>query len=339
MFSPALTPGVLCLSPSSPCGLTRRRSRRPSGPWRSTRRWSSPASATCSRSGWPGCARQGVRPAGRRLRRDLRLATADNIRDRIKTILQMAACSDLWREHAVVKVGRIAGQFAKPRSSDTETARRPDTAYLRGDHGQRLPVHSRVADPRSYRLVRAYNASSDDAQPRPGRSRTGGSPPAHVHDWNRGFVRQPANSRTSATAGDIDKAMKFMAACGADFDALRTVEFFASHEALLLDYERPLTRIDSRTGLAVRRRRSLRLVGERTRDLDGAHIDFVSRIRNPIGVKLGPRPSRLTSCAHRQARPRTRARAADVHHPDGRRHGPRGAALRSWRRSRRRARW
>jgi 3-deoxy-7-phosphoheptulonate synthase len=94
--------------------------------------------------------------------------------------------------------------------------------------------------------------------------------------------------RYERLAADIDKAMKFMLACGADFDAMRTTEFFAAHEALLLDYERPMTRIDSRTGLPYDVSGHFVWVGERTRDLDGAHVDFVSRIRNPIGVKLGP---------------------------------------------------
>jgi len=93
-------------------------------------------------------------------------------------------------------------------------------------------------------------------------------------------------------ARDIDKAMKFMAACGADFDALRTVDFFSSHEALLLDYERALTRIDSRTGNPYDVSAHFVWIGERTRQLDGAHVDFLSRVRNPLGVKLGPRTSR-----------------------------------------------
>ena len=110
-----------------------------------------------------------------------------------------------------------------------------------------------------------------------------------VHDWNRGFVANSANARYERIAKDIDKAMRFMAACGADFDAMRTVEFYAAHEALLLDYERPLTRIDSRTGHPYDVSGHFVWVGERTRDLDGAHIDFVSRIHNPIGVKISPK--------------------------------------------------
>jgi len=108
----------------------------------------------------------------------------------------------------------------------------------------------------------------------------------YVHDWNKGFVSNAANARYEKIARDIDKAMKFMAACGADFEAMKTTEFFAAHEALLLDYERPLVRTDSRTGELYSTSAHFLWVGERTRDLAGAHIDFVSRIRNPIGVKV-----------------------------------------------------
>ena len=109
-----------------------------------------------------------------------------------------------------------------------------------------------------------------------------------VHEWNRGFTANPSYARYEQLAGEIDRAIRFMAAAGADFDALRTVEFFSSHEALLLDYERPLTRIDSRTGTAYDCSAHFVWIGERTRRLDGAHVDFLSRVRNPIGVKLGP---------------------------------------------------
>jgi 3-deoxy-7-phosphoheptulonate synthase len=207
-------------------------------------------------------------------------ATADNIRDRIKTILQMAAVLTYGASMPVVKVGRIAGQYAKPRSKNTET---------RGDmvNDFAFTPESRIPDPN--RLVRAYNASSATLNLVRAFTTGGFADLRHVHDWNRGFVANSANSRYERLAMDIDKAMKFMAACGADFDALRSVEFFASHEALLLDYERPMTRIDSRTGLPYDVAGHFVWVGERTRDLDGAHIDFVSRIRNPIGVKVGPK--------------------------------------------------
>ena len=216
-------------------------------------------------------------------------ATADNIRDRIKTILQMAAVLTYGASMPVIKVGRIAGQFAKPRSSNEETRDGVTLPTYRGDMVNEFPFTIQARTPDPDRLVRAYNASSATLNLVRAFTTGGFADLRHVHDWNRGFVANSANARYERIAGDIDKAMKFMAACGADFDALRTVEFFASHEALLLDYERPLTRIDSRTGLPYDVSSHFVWVGERTRDLDGAHIDFVSRIRNPIGVKVSPK--------------------------------------------------
>ena len=218
-------------------------------------------------------------------------ATADNIRDRIKTILQMAAVLTYGASMPVVKVGRIAGQYAKPRSSNDETRDGVTLPTYRGDMVNDFPFTPEARTPDPNRLVRAYNASSATLNLVRAFTTGGFADLRHVHDWNRGFVANSANSRYERIAGDIDKAMKFMAACGADFDALRTVEFFASHEALLLDYERPLTRIDSRTGLPYDVAGHFVWVGERTRDLDGAHIDFVSRIRNPIGVKVSSKAS------------------------------------------------
>jgi 3-deoxy-7-phosphoheptulonate synthase len=218
-------------------------------------------------------------------------ATADNIRDRIKTILQMAAVLTYGASMPVVKVGRIAGQFAKPRSSNEETRGGVTLPTYRGDMVNDSPFTAQSRTPDPDRLVRAYNASSATLNLVRAFTTGGYADLRHVHDWNRGFVANSANSRYERIAADIDKAMKFMAACGADFDALRTVEFFASHEALLLDYERPLTRIDSRTGAPYDVSSHFLWVGERTRDLDGAHIDFLSRIRNPIGVKVGPKAS------------------------------------------------
>ncbi|MCY7288737.1 MAG: 3-deoxy-7-phosphoheptulonate synthase, partial [Cryobacterium sp.] len=218
-------------------------------------------------------------------------ATADNIRDRIKTILQMAAVLTYGASMPVVKVGRIAGQYAKPRSSNLETRDDVTLPTYRGDMVNDFPFTPEARTPDPNRLVRAYNASSATLNLVRAFTTGGFADLRHVHDWNRGFVANSANSRYERIAGDIDKAMKFMAACGVAFDAMRTVEFFASHEALLLDYERPLTRIDSRTGLPYDVAGHFVWVGERTRDLDGAHIDFVSRIRNPIGVKVSSKAS------------------------------------------------
>jgi 3-deoxy-7-phosphoheptulonate synthase len=203
----------------------------------------------------------------------------------------MAAVLTYGASMPVIKVGRIAGQFAKPRSSNEETRGGVTLPTYRGDMVNDSPFTAQARTPDPDRLVRAYNASSATLNLVRAFTTGGFADLRHVHDWNRGFVANSANSRYERIAGDIDKAMKFMAACGADFDALRTVEFFASHEALLLDYERPLTRIDSRTGTPYDVSSHFVWVGERTRDLDGAHVDFLSRIRNPIGVKVSPKAS------------------------------------------------
>ncbi len=215
-------------------------------------------------------------------------ATADNIRDRIKTVLQMAAVLTYGASTPVVKVGRMAGQYAKPRSSATETRGGETLPAFRGDMVNGFPFTPEARRPDPDRLVRAYNASSATLNLVRAFTQGGYADLRRVHDWNRGFVANPANIRYERLAADIDKAMKFMIACGADFDAMRTTEFFACHEALLLDYERPMTRIDSRTGRPYDVSGHFVWVGERTRDVDGAHIDFVSRIDNPVGVKLGP---------------------------------------------------
>jgi len=213
-------------------------------------------------------------------------ATANNIRERIKTILQMAAVLTYGASVPVVKVGRMAGQYAKPRSADTETRDGLTLPAYRGDmvNDFAFDAAARVPDP--HRLVSAYHRSSATLNLVRAFTMGGFADLRHVHDWNKGFVASAANARYERLAHDIDKAMKFMAACGADFDAMRTTEFFSAHEALLLDYERPLTRIDSRTGNPYVTSAHFVWVGERTRELDGAHVDFLARVRNPIGVKV-----------------------------------------------------
>jgi len=213
-------------------------------------------------------------------------ATADNIRDRVKTILQMAAVLTYGASVPVVKIGRMAGQYAKPRSTGSEVRDGVELPAYRGDMVNDFAFAEAARTPDPNRLVRAYNASSATLNLVRAFTMGGFADLRHVHDWNRGFVANAANQKYERLAHDIDMAMKFMAACGADFDAMRTVEFFAAHEALILDYERPLTRIDSRTGLAYDTSAHFVWVGERTRDLDGAHVDFVSRIQNPVGVKV-----------------------------------------------------
>ena len=215
-------------------------------------------------------------------------ATADKIRNRIKTVLQMAVVLTYAAEMPVIKMGRMAGQFAKPRSSDTETRGDVTLPAYRGDivNGYDFTPESRTANPE--RLLQAYNTSVATLNLIRAFTTGGFADLREVHRWNQGFAKNPANVEYEAMANEIDRAIKFMAACGADFDALKTTEFFVSHEALLMDYERPMTRIDSRTGTPYNTSAHFLWIGERTRELDGAHVDFLSRVRNPIGVKLGP---------------------------------------------------
>jgi len=218
-------------------------------------------------------------------------ATAEKIRNRVKTMLQMAVVLTYGASMPVIKMGRMAGQFAKPRSSNDETREGVTLPAYRGDavNGYDFTLESRTADPQ--RLLRAYETSSSTLNLIRAFTKGGFADLRSVHEWNRGFANNPVNAKYLSMAREIDRAIKFMAACGADFEELRTTEFFVSHEALLFDYERPMTRIDSRTGAPYDLSAHFVWIGERTRQLDGAHVDYLSRVRNPIGVKLGPTTS------------------------------------------------
>ena len=218
-------------------------------------------------------------------------ATADRIRNRVKTLLQMAVVLTYGASMPVVKMGRMAGQFAKPRSSDVENREGVELPAYRGDavNGYDFNLASRTPDPD--RLLRAYNTSASTLNLIRAFTMGGFADLRSVHEWNKGFTDNPANSKYETLAREIDKAIRFMAACGANFNELRTTEFYTSHEGLLLDYERPMTRIDSRTGTPYDTSAHFIWIGERTRQLDGAHMDFLSRVRNPLGVKLGPNTS------------------------------------------------
>jgi 3-deoxy-7-phosphoheptulonate synthase len=202
-----------------------------------------------------------------------------------RTLLQMAVVLTYGASLPVVKVARVAGQYTKPRSAPVDALGLP--AY-RGDMINSLEptAEARVADPQ--RMIRAYaNASSAMNMLRAYLG--GGMADLHqVHDWNKGFVRtSKAGERYEAIAREIDRALAFIRACGmTDDEALRTVTLYCSHEALALEYDRALTRVTRRGpyGLSAH----FLWVGERTRRLDGAHVDFLSRIANPIGVKIGP---------------------------------------------------
>ncbi len=215
-------------------------------------------------------------------------ATADKISARVKTILQMAVVLTYGAAMPVIKMGRMAGQFAKPRSSNEETRDGVTLPAYRGDivNGYDFTPESRAHD--AGRMLSAYHTSASTLNLIRAFTQGGFADLRLVHQWNKGFTENPAHARYESLARDIDRAIRFMDSCGADFEALKRVEFFASHEALLLDYERALTRIDSRTGLPYDTSGHFLWIGERTRELDHAHVDFLSRVRNPIGVKLGP---------------------------------------------------
>jgi 3-deoxy-7-phosphoheptulonate synthase len=215
-------------------------------------------------------------------------ATADRIRNRIKTVLQMAVVLMYGSSLPVIKMGRMAGQFAKPRSSDFETREGITLPAYRGDAVNSFEFTEAGRKNDANRLLQAYNTSSSTLNLIRAFTTGGFADLREVHAWNRGFTDNPANKKYESIAGDIDRAMRFMEACGVDSAELRSTEFFVSHEGLLFDYERPLTRIDSRTQLPYVTSSHFIWIGERTRQLDGAHVDFFSRVRNPLGVKLGP---------------------------------------------------
>lgn len=217
-------------------------------------------------------------------------ATADSIRNRIKTILQMAAVLQYYSSLPVVKVGRMAGQFAKPRSNDLETRGEVTLPAYRGDavNGLEFTPASRTPDPQ--RLVRVYNTSAATLNLVRAFTQGGFADLRQVHEWNKGFIRDSSvGMRYEEMANEIGRALEFMRSAGVDPAAFKTVDLFSSHEALILEYEKALTRIDSRTQLPYDVSAHFIWIGERTRQLDGAHVDFASKVRNPIGVKLGPK--------------------------------------------------
>lgn len=216
-------------------------------------------------------------------------ATAESIRNKLKTLLQMAVVLTYAASVPVVKIGRMAGQFAKPRSRPTEVRDGVELPAFRGDivNGFDFTAEARTPDPR--RLVEAYHRSALTLNLVRAFAGGGYADLRQVHAWNQDFVRDsPAGRRYEIVAGEIDRALTFMEACGADPEEFRTVDIYSSHEALLLDYEDALTRTDSRTGLQYDVSAHFVWLGERTRQLDGAHVEFAKHIRNPIGVKIGP---------------------------------------------------
>ena len=220
--------------------------------------------------------------------------TADSIRDKLRVILQMAVVLTYGAGVPVVKLGRIAGQFAKPRSSPTETVDGVSLPAFRGHvvNDDAPTLSARVPDPS--RLLTAYHQSASTLNLLRAFTKGGFADLSQVHTWNQEFVAgSPAGYSYEALANEIDRALRFMRACGVDLAgaALHQVDFWTSHEALILGYEEAMTRRDSLTGDWYDTSAHLVWVGERTRRLDGAHVEFLSGISNPVGAKIGPSAS------------------------------------------------
>lgn len=215
-------------------------------------------------------------------------ATADHLRLKIQTLLQMAVVLTYGASLPVVKIGRIAGQYAKPRSSDLETRGGVTLPSYRGDAVNSFEFTPEARTPDPHRLLETYQHAASSLNLIRAFTKGGYADLRLVHHWNRGFTANPAYARYESLAEEIHRAVKFMEAAGADFDSLREVDLYSSHEALLLEYESAMTRIDSRTGEPYDTSGHFLWAGERTREIDGAHVELLSRVRNPVGVKLGP---------------------------------------------------
>jgi len=217
---------------------------------------------------------------------------ADNIRDTFRLILQMAVVLTFAGGKPVVKVGRMAGQFAKPRSAPTETQGPTTLPSYRGDiiNGMEFDTAARTPDPQ--RLIQAYSQSAATLNLLRAFAGGGYADLHNIHRWTLGFVEgSPQGARYREVAGKISETLAFMEAIGVTPEsqpALHQVEFFTSHEALLLNIEEAMTRVDSTSGQWYDTSAHLLWIGERTRDLGGAHVEFFKGIRNPIGVKCGP---------------------------------------------------
>jgi 3-deoxy-7-phosphoheptulonate synthase len=212
--------------------------------------------------------------------------------EKLKVLLQMSAVLTYGATLPVVKVGRIAGQFAKPRSSPTEIVDGVELPSFRGHvvHSDEPSVAARVPDPE--RMVQGYFQAASTLNLLRALTKGGFADLTQVHNWTKEFVAaSPAGQRYEALATEIERALRFMQACGIDLASERTlheVDVWTSHDGLLLDFEEPLLRRDSLTGDWYDCSAHMLWIGERTRDPDGAHVEFFSGVHNPIGVKLGP---------------------------------------------------
>ncbi|MEE8187875.1 MAG: 3-deoxy-7-phosphoheptulonate synthase class II [Kiloniellales bacterium] len=217
---------------------------------------------------------------------------ANNIRDTFRVLLQMAVVLTFGAACPVVKLGRMAGQFAKPRSAPTETQDGVELPSYRGDIVNAIEFDEAARKPDPERLLRAYNQSAATLNLLRAFAQGGFADLHKVHQWNLQFLADsPQGQRYEELAARIDEALGFMEACGITPDEvpqLRETDFYTSHEALLLNYEQALTRVDSLTGKWYDCSAHLLWLGERTRQLDGAHVEFLRGVGNPIGMKCGP---------------------------------------------------
>lgn len=214
---------------------------------------------------------------------------ANNIMSKLRVLLSMSVVLTYAAQLPVVKVGRIAGQYAKPRSKDTETRGGITLPTYRGDavNGFEFTAAARRHDPE--RLLSVYHASSATLNLVRAFVTGGFADLRQIHAWNASFVADShVERRYEQIAEEIDRALGFMTACGVDDSTMGGVDFYSSHEGLLLDYEYALTRIDSRNKAPYDTSGHMIWIGERTRQLDGAHVALLSRVQNPLGVKLGP---------------------------------------------------
>ena len=228
--------------------------------------------------------------------------TAANIRNKLRVLLSMAVVLTYAAQVPVLKVGRIAGQYAKPRSRDTETRGAVTLPAYRGDAVNALDFTPEARQPDPRRLIDVYNHSAATLNLLRAFVKGGFADLRAVHSWNSDFVRNSnVEERYEQLAAEIERALAFMVACGVDNESFRTVDFYSSHEALLLEYEHALTRIDSRTDTPYNVSAHMVWIGERTRQLGGAHVEYLRHLRNPIGVKLGPSvtPSEAVELAER----------------------------------------
>ena len=215
-------------------------------------------------------------------------ANASRVRNKLRTMLQMAVILMHGSSLPIVKIGRMGGQYAKPRSDTHETRDGVTLPVYRGDMVNSHEFTEAARNPDPTRLLRAYEISAATANVIQAFTTGGYANLRQVHAWNRGFMGNPTYARYEQTAAEIDRAIAFMAAAGADSPQLKTTEFYLSHEALILDYERALTRLDIQAKAAFDTSAHMLWVGERTRQPDGAHVEFLANIANPVGVKLGP---------------------------------------------------